>query len=148
MFDSTAPLNYHQQPCPRARSYTQATSTHTRAGALTFPSSCLDGCVTRVGPSQHPQYTRAWSAREAVGSSQATRHVTPPPQTMGPTTLQVGRQSLARNQNFYQTYQTSRRQHSKLTLDAYFQTNNCSNTTTMAHLSDNHKKLKSKRTLC
>ena len=35
--------------------------------------SCLDGGVTRVGPSQHPRCTRAWYAREAaVGSAPTT----------------------------------------------------------------------------
>ena len=67
MSDSTTPQSLLQQTCPRAQSYTQATGTHTRAGALTFPSSCLDGGVTRVGPGQNPQYTRAWSVRKAMG---------------------------------------------------------------------------------
>ena len=93
MFDSTTPLNHHLQPCPRAQSYTQATSTHTRAGALTFPSSCLDGSVSRVGPGQYPQHTRAWSAREALGRSLTTHHSTAPPQTMSPTIVHMIRQS-------------------------------------------------------
>ena len=40
-----------------------------RAGALMFPTSCLDGGITRVCPSQYPQYTRALYGGEAVGSS-------------------------------------------------------------------------------
>ena len=34
-----------------------------------FPSSCLDGSITRVGPGLNPQYTRAWYAREAEDCS-------------------------------------------------------------------------------
>ena len=30
-----------------------------------------------MGPDQYPQYTRAWLAREAVGSSQKKHHSTP-----------------------------------------------------------------------
>ena len=30
-----------------------------RAGAVMLPSSCRGGSITRVGPGQHPQYTRA-----------------------------------------------------------------------------------------
>ena len=48
-----------------------------RAGALTFPSSCLDGGVTRVGPGQYPQYTRADFGLEAVGSSVHKHHTSP-----------------------------------------------------------------------
>ena len=48
-----------------------------RAGALTSPSSCLDGGVTRVGPGQYPQYTRADFGPEAVGSSIRIRHTSP-----------------------------------------------------------------------
>ena len=95
MFDSTTPQSNHQQLNPRAQPNTQATSTHTRAGALTFPSSCLDGSVTRVGPGQNPQYTRAPFGEEAVGCSQTTHHSTPPPQDNEPTTLYMRRQSLA-----------------------------------------------------
>ena len=40
-----------------------------RAGALMLPSSCLDGSITRVGPGQHPQYTRALYGGKAVGGS-------------------------------------------------------------------------------
>ena len=56
---------------------TQTATTHARAGALMFPSSCLDGGITRVGPGQHPQYTRASLAREAVGGSQHDHHRAP-----------------------------------------------------------------------
>ena len=38
-----------------------------------------------MGPGQYPQYTRVWSARKAVGSSQTTHHSTPPPHRMSPT---------------------------------------------------------------
>ena len=31
-----------------------------------------------MGPSQYPQYTRAWLAKKAVGSSQTKHHSTPP----------------------------------------------------------------------
>ena len=41
---------------------------HKRAGALTFPPSCLDGGVTRVGPGQNPQYTLAPFGKEALRS--------------------------------------------------------------------------------
>ena len=95
MSDSTTPQSLLQPTCPRAQSYTQATSTHTRAGALTFPSSRLDEGVTRVGPGQNPQYTRAPFGEEAVGCSQTTHHCTPPPHRMSPTTLYLRRQSLA-----------------------------------------------------
>ena len=74
---------------PRAQRHTQTTSMHTRAGTLTFPSSCLDGCVTRVGPGQNPQFTRASLAREAVGCSQNNHHNTPPRRPMSPTTLET-----------------------------------------------------------
>ena len=42
---------------------------HARAGALMFPSSCLDGGITRVGPGRYQQYTRALYGGEAVDSS-------------------------------------------------------------------------------
>ena len=71
----------------RTRQHTQTASVHTRAGALTFPSSCLDGGVTRVGPGRNPQNTRAWLAREAVGCSQKNHHRAQPRQPMSPTTL-------------------------------------------------------------
>ena len=32
-----------------------------------LPPSCLDGSITRVGPGQNPQYTRAHFGGEAVG---------------------------------------------------------------------------------
>ena len=66
MFNSTTPQSNHQQLCPRAQYDTQSTTTHARAGALVFSSSCLDESIIRVGPGQYPQCTRAWSAREAV----------------------------------------------------------------------------------
>ena len=53
---------------PQTTTTPQAT-TQARAGALMFPSSCLDGGITRVGPSQYPLYTRAIYGGEAVGSS-------------------------------------------------------------------------------
>ena len=84
MSDSTTPQSNHQQLCPRAQSHTQAPTTHTRAGALTFPSSCLDGSVTRVGSGQYPHYTRAPFAEEAVGSSQYKHHRAPQAQPMSP----------------------------------------------------------------
>ena len=43
-----------------------------------------------MGPGQYPQYTRAWSARKAVGSPQTTHHSTPPPHRMSPTTPYMG----------------------------------------------------------
>ena len=54
---------------------------------LTFPSSCLDGGVTRVGPGRNPQYNRAWLAREVVGCSQNNHHKAQPQQPMSPTTF-------------------------------------------------------------
>ena len=59
MFNSTTPQYYHQQTCPGAQSYTRIASTHAKAGALVFSSSCLDERITLVGPGQYPQYTRA-----------------------------------------------------------------------------------------
>ena len=76
MFNSTTPQSFHLQPCPRAQSCTQAPTTHTRVGAPTFPSSCLDGSVTLVGLGQYPQYTRAPFGEVAVGSSQSKRRRT------------------------------------------------------------------------
>ena len=53
--DSTTPQLNHQQTCPRAQSCTHAPTTHARAGALVFSSSCLDESISRVGPGQYPQ---------------------------------------------------------------------------------------------
>ena len=70
----------HTKPPPvsvlHVHNDTQTASVHTRAGALTFPSSCLDGGVTRVGPGQNPQYTRAPLGEEAVGwlTEQSPQH--------------------------------------------------------------------------
>ena len=47
------------------------------ASALTCPSSCLDGGVTRVGLGRYPQYIRGDFGPEAVGSSNH-RHITSP----------------------------------------------------------------------
>ena len=46
------------------------------AGALVPPPPCLGGGITQVGPGQYPQYTRAWLAREEVGSSLHRDHRT------------------------------------------------------------------------
>ena len=62
--------NHHHQTRPRMQQDQQTQQVQARAGALMFPSSCLDGGVTRVGPGRYTQYTRAWYARETVGSSQ------------------------------------------------------------------------------
>ena len=66
MCNFTTPRNHHQPTCPRAQSYTQAPTTRIRAGALTFPSSCLDGGVThkpgftgRLWVAHAPQHTTA-----------------------------------------------------------------------------------------
>ena len=75
MHDGTTPQHYDQQTCPCAQRNTQTATTHA-SGALVFSSSCLDESTSRVGPVQYPQYTRAWSAMEAVGSSQHTHHST------------------------------------------------------------------------
>ena len=96
MFNSTTPQFYHQQPCPRAQSYTPAPTTHTRAGALTFPLSCLDGGVPRVGPGQYPQYTRAPFGEEPVGSSQNRHHRAP---QMSPRQHPTRGESLAQFRN-------------------------------------------------
>ena len=60
--------------CVHVRSYTRTSSTHARVGALVFSSSCLDESITRVGPSQYPQYTCADYGQEAVGRSTTERH--------------------------------------------------------------------------
>ena len=59
----------HARVCTIHENTTPPNDTPTRVGALMLPSSCLDGSTTRVCPGQYPQYTRAWFAREAVGSS-------------------------------------------------------------------------------
>ena len=56
---------------------TSTETMHARAGALMFPSSCLDGGITRVGPGQYPQYTRADFGPEAVGSSNHKQDTSP-----------------------------------------------------------------------
>ena len=107
MSNLTTPRNYNQPTCPHAQSYTEAPSTHARAGALVFSSSCLDESITRVAPGQYPLYTRAWSARKAVGCSQTTHHSTPPPQTMSPTTFCMRRRSLAWQRSHGRTHGNS-----------------------------------------
>ena len=84
--DSTSPQNHHGILCPRTRQHAQTASVHTRAGALTFPSSCLEGSVTRVGPGRNPQYTRAWLANN--------QHRAQPRHPMSPTTLLTRRGSF------------------------------------------------------
>ena len=64
----------HQMSVINSHSHHRQLSLHKqprkqRAGALMLPSSCLDGSITRVGPGQHPQYTRALFGGEAVGGS-------------------------------------------------------------------------------
>ena len=85
MSDSTTPQYHGQQTCPRAQRHTQTKSTHARAGALVFSSSCLDESTSRVGLGQYPQYTRALFGEQAVGGSQTKHHSTPPAQHMSPT---------------------------------------------------------------
>ena len=41
--------------------------------------SCLGGVITRVGPGQNPQYTRALFGGEAVGCSPTSKHTTMSP---------------------------------------------------------------------
>ena len=52
-------------------------TTFTRAGALVPPPPCLGGGITRVGPGQYPQYTRAHFGEEALGSSPQCDHRQP-----------------------------------------------------------------------
>ena len=61
-------------PQPDTTTTIPRATTQARAGALMFPSSCLDGSITRVGPGLNPQYTRAWYATEAVGCSLNRSH--------------------------------------------------------------------------
>ena len=80
-----------QQPrSPKATTNPQAT-TQTRAGALMFPSSCLDGGITRVGPGQYPQCARALYGGEAVSCS-SQQHSTA--QKMSPNSDMVAEQWL------------------------------------------------------
>ena len=77
-----AEVRKHYTTTPRPTDVTtcavlHANRKHARAGALVFSSSCLDESITRVGPGQYQ--TRAWLAREAVGSSQTEHHSTPRP---------------------------------------------------------------------
>ena len=61
---------HNKLPQPDTTTTTPRAIMQARAGALMFPSSCLDGSITRVGSGLNPQYTRAWYAREAaVGCS-------------------------------------------------------------------------------
>ena len=78
-----------------AYGYNNNTSTYARAGALVLPPPCLGGGITRVGPCQYPQYTRVWSAREAVGSSQSKHHRAPQTQPMSRRQHPTGDESLA-----------------------------------------------------
>ena len=55
----------------------QLNATQARAGALMSQSSCLDGGITRVGPGQHPRYTRADFGQEAVRGSRPQQPTTP-----------------------------------------------------------------------
>ena len=65
---------------------TSTRAAYVRAGALLPPPPCLGGGITQVGPRQYPQYTRAWFAREAVGSSLHRDHkTTATPPTTSPT---------------------------------------------------------------
>ena len=69
--------NNHRRTQARATTYTATQTTHARAGGLMFPSSCLGGGITRVGPCQYPQYNRADFGPEAVGSSYTKHHKSP-----------------------------------------------------------------------
>ena len=95
MYDSTTTQYHDQQTCPRAQSYTQSTTTHARAGALVLLPSCLDESISRVGPGQYPQYTRAPFGEEAVGSSQHMHHRAPQAQPMSPQQHPTRDESLA-----------------------------------------------------
>ena len=61
--------NDHHRTRPTATTCTTTQTALERAGALTFPTSCLDGSVTRLGPGRYSHYTRADFGPEAVGSS-------------------------------------------------------------------------------
>ena len=91
--DSTTPQLHDQQTCPHAQSYTQAPTTRTRGGALTFPSSCLDvedhTGGSRSIPTEHP--CCLWGG----GCGLLTDHAcTPPPRRMSPTTCHMKSQSF------------------------------------------------------
>ena len=60
---------HDKQPQPDTTTTIPRATTQARAGALMFPSSCLDGSITRVGPGLCPQYISPWYAREAVSCS-------------------------------------------------------------------------------
>ena len=83
MYDSTPPQYHDQQTCPRAQRNTQTATTQELA--LWCSSSCLDVSTSRVDPGQDPRYSRAWSAREAVGKSQSKHHRAPKAQPMSNT---------------------------------------------------------------
>ena len=76
--ETTTTVHVRQQPLAQPRKLRRD-----RAGALTSPSSCLDGGVTRVGPGRYPQYTRADFGPEAVGSSNHRRYTSPTNTTHG-----------------------------------------------------------------
>ena len=59
----------HNKPQPDTTATIPRATTQARAGALMFPSSCLDGSITRVGPGVNLQCTRAWYSREVAGCS-------------------------------------------------------------------------------
>ena len=44
------PQTHHHQARPRVKQHQLTQPVQARAGALTSPSSCLDGGITRVGP--------------------------------------------------------------------------------------------------
>ena len=69
--------NNHRRTQARATTYTATQATNARADALMFPSSCLGGGITRVGPGQYPQYNRADFGPEAVGCSCTKHHKSP-----------------------------------------------------------------------
>ena len=78
MHDSTTQQSNHQPMCPRAQSNTQATSTHTRAGALTFPSSGQDGGRHTGGsrslPKAHPCLVRQGSCGLLTSQAPTAHH--------------------------------------------------------------------------
>ena len=84
MSDSTTPQYHGQLTCPTCATPTQTASTHARAGALVFSSSCLDESITRVGPRSIPTVypvlpygLRLWVAHRP---STTAHHSTPPAQ--------------------------------------------------------------------
>ena len=84
MTDSTTSRYQDQETSPRAHRHTQTASTHARADALVFSSSCLDESLSRVGPRQYPEHTRTPFGEEAVGSLQTKHRSAPPAQYMSP----------------------------------------------------------------